>query len=232
MPPQSKSRVDEAYRRLRTDILSGRHAPGSKLVSSSLCELYDISGGVLREVLPRLVGEGLAVSEPQRGYRVTPVSVDDLRQLTEARALIESVALRQSMEHGGVKFESDLIAAHHTLMRTTDIDASGSVMDEWLIAHREFHQALLAGSPNLRLQAMANSLRDGSEVYRCWATKLGDEPGRDIAAEHTRILDAVLANDQELAVSELVEHINHTMVVLLHARQVESDSTLPDAISA
>jgi DNA-binding GntR family transcriptional regulator len=232
MPPESKSRVDEAYRRVRTDILSGRHAPGSKLVSSSLCELYNISGGVLREVLPRLVGEGLAISEPQRGFRVTPVSVDDLRQLTEARALIESAALRQSMEHGGVKFEADLIAAHHTLMRATDIDASGSVMDDWLIAHRAFHHALLAGSPNLRLQAMASSLRDGSEVYRCWATKLGDEPGRDIDAEHTRILHAVLANDEERAVSELVEHINHTMVVLLRSRGVEIDSTLQHAMPA
>ena len=97
MASESKSRVDETYRRLRTDILSGRHAPGSKLLSSSLCEQYDISSGLLREVLPRLVGEGLAISEPQRGFRVTPVSEDDLRQLTEARAMIESVVLRQSM---------------------------------------------------------------------------------------------------------------------------------------
>jgi DNA-binding GntR family transcriptional regulator len=232
MPSEPKSRVDEAYRRLRTDILSGRHAPGSKLVSSALCEQYQLSAGVLREVLPRLVGEGLAISEPQRGYRVTPVSVDDLRQLTEARALIESVTLRQSMEHGGVKFEADLIAAHHTLMRTTAIDASGSVMDDWLIAHRNFHQALLAGSPNLRLQAMANSLRDGSEVYRCWAGQLGDEPARDIDAEHTRILNAVLADDGELAVSELVDHINHSMVVLLRSRGVVLESGIQDAIPA
>jgi len=232
MASESKSRVDETYHRLRTDILSGRHAPGSKLLSSVLCEQYDISGGLLREVLPRLVGEGLAISEPQRGFRVTPVSEDDLRQLTEARALIESVVLRQSMEHGGVKFEADLIAAHHTLMRTTDIDASGSVLDDWLVAHRNFHHALLAGSPNLRLQYMAGSLRDGSEVYRCWATKLGDEPGRDIPAEHTRILNAVLAHDVELAVSELVDHINHTMVVLLRSRGIEVDSATHFAVPA
>jgi DNA-binding GntR family transcriptional regulator len=232
MASESKSRVDETYHRLRTDILSGRHAPGSKLLSSSLCEQYDISSGLLREVLPRLVGEGLAISEPQRGFRVTPVSEDDLRQLTEARAMIESVVLRQSMEHGDVKFEADLIAAHHTLMRATGVDASGSVVDEWVFAHRSFHHALLAGSRNLRLQSMAGSLRDGAEVYRCWATQFGDEPGRDVAAEHTRILNAVLAYDVELAVSELVEHINHTMVVLLRARGVQVDSTIQHSVSA
>src|SRR5260370_33416941 len=100
MASETNTRVDETSRRLRTDILSGRHAPGSKLLSSSLCEQYDISGGLLREVLPRLVGEGLAISEPQRGFRVTPVSEDDLRQLTEARALIESVVLGPWVAHG------------------------------------------------------------------------------------------------------------------------------------
>jgi DNA-binding GntR family transcriptional regulator len=224
MVSESKSRVDDAYRRIRTDILSGRHAPGSKLVSSLLCEQYDISAGVLREVLPRLAGEGLAVAEPQRGYRVTPVSEDDLRQLTEARTMIESAVLRQSMANGGVKFEADLIAAHHTLMRTTAIDEAGSVLDEWLAVHRDFHQALLAASPNKRLKSLANSLRDGYEVYRCWSGQLGDEPSRDIDAEHTRILNAVLSNDVELAVSELVEHINHSMLVLLRSRGMDVKS--------
>lgn len=221
MPSASKSRVDEAYHRLRTDILSGRHAPGSKLAASVLCQQYEISSGVLREVLPRLAGEGLAISEPQRGFRVTPVSEDDLRQLTEARSVIESVVLRQSIEHGGLKFEAAVIATHHTLMRTPAFDDSGSVSDDWLVTHRDYHRALLSGSPNLRLQAIANNLRDGAEVYRCWATTFGDERGRDVAAEHTRIMEAVVAQDPDRAVNELVAHINNTTTILLRARGVQ-----------
>jgi DNA-binding GntR family transcriptional regulator len=230
MPSVSKSRVDEAYRRLRTDILSGRHAPGSKLVASTLCEQYEISSGVLREVLPRLAGEGLAISEPQRGFRVTPVSEDDLRQLTEARSVIESVVLRQSMEYGGVKFEAGVIATHHTLMRTPAFDGSGSVNDDWLVAHGDYHRALLSGSPNLRLQAIASNLRDNSEVYRCWATQFGDEPGRDVAAEHTRIMEAVVSQDTDRAVEALVTHINNTTTILLRGRGVQP--TLSEQYSA
>ena len=215
MPDSPKSRVDEIYRRVRTDILSGRHEPGSRLLTAPLCARYDISSGMLREVLPRLAGEGLVVAEPQRGFRVAEVSVEDLRQLTEARVLIESVTLRQSIEHGDVEFESDLVATHHTLVRTPVTDDSGAINDHWLDAHAAFHRKLLAGSPNVRLRTIADTLRDATEVYRCWSSTLGDERDRDVPAEHRRILDATLARDADLAVAELTEHIEHTTRVLM-----------------
>jgi DNA-binding GntR family transcriptional regulator len=215
MAEAPRSRADEIYRLVRTDILSGRHEPGSRLLTTSLCERYAISSGMLREVLPRLAGEGLVVAEPQRGFRVAEVSESDLRQLTEARVLIESVTLRQSIEHGGVQFEANLVAAHHTLARSAMVDDTGAVDDGWLTAHAAFHHNLLAGSPNLRLRAIADSLRDATEVYRCWSSQLGDEPDRDVPAEHHRIMTATLARDADLATAELTEHIEHTTRVLL-----------------
>ncbi len=212
------SRVDEVYLRLRGDILSGQHAPGMKLHSATLCQRYGASSGVLREALPRLAGEGLVITEAQRGYRVATVSVDDLQQLTEARVLVETETLRQSIAHGDLAFESRLIAAHHTLSRIDPIAADGSIREEWLAAHSEFHSALLAGSPNLRLQAIASSLRDATEVYRCWSTKIGDGPGRDVAGEHLRILDATVARDADGAVAELTAHIEYSSQILIRAQ--------------
>ncbi|MGW8816217.1 GntR family transcriptional regulator [Gordonia terrae] len=212
------SRVDDLYRQLRSNILSGRHLPGSRLNSVDLCEVYGISSGVLREALPRLAGEGLITFEPQRGYRVTEVSVDDLRQLTEARVLVETKTLRQSIECGDVEFEANVVAAHHTLARCEPLSVTGSVREEWLDAHSRFHQALLAGSPNLRLQIIANSLRDSTEVYRCWAGRFGDEPDRDVAGEHRRILQAVVDRDADLAVAELTAHLERTTRVLIRAQ--------------
>jgi DNA-binding GntR family transcriptional regulator len=218
MRDEPRTRVETIYRQLRTEILSGRHEPGARLLAAALCERYGISSGVLREVLPRLSGEGLVVSEPNRGFRVADVSVDDLGQLTEARVLIESATLRQAIAHGDVKFQADLVAAHHTLASTEPLDAAGSVRDDWLNAHATFHRALLAGSPNLRLRTIADSLRDATEVYRCWSRQLGDETDRDVAGEHRRILDATLARQADRAVLELTEHIERTTRVLLRAR--------------
>ncbi len=101
-------------------------------------------------------------------------------------------------------------AAHHTLSRIEPIESTGSISEEWLAAHSAFHHALLAGSPNLRLQAIAGSLRDATEVYRCWSTKIGDGPRRDVAAEHRRILEATVTRDGDRAVAELTAHIEYS----------------------
>jgi DNA-binding GntR family transcriptional regulator len=220
----STTRADEAYGRIRRDVLNGRHRPGSKLLAGTLCDQYGISSGVLREVLPRLAGEGLVVSEPQRGFRVADVSVEDLRQLTELRILVESEALRQAIAHGDLRYEADLVAAHHTLAGSRPLDPSGDICDEWLQAHAAFHHALLAGAPNLRLQSVATQLRDATEVYRCWSGPLGDEPDRDVAGEHRRILDATIARTTEVAVALLSQHYEHTTAIMIRYAEGEARS--------
>src|SRR2546423_2810206 len=127
MAPKTTTRADRIYRELRADILSGRLCPGQRLPFAELCERYDVSIGVLREVLPRLTEQGLVSAEPQIGFRVTSVSEDDLVQLTEARDTIEPLVLRQSIEHGDLGSESTILAAHHTLTRTPGLTPGGDV---------------------------------------------------------------------------------------------------------
>ncbi|WP_345412260.1 GntR family transcriptional regulator [Pseudonocardia xishanensis] len=211
---QATTRVDEIYRRLRTDILSGRHQPGARLLSATLCQDYGISSGVLREILPRLAGEGLVVSEPQRGFRVARISVEDLQHLTEARVLVESTALRAAIEHGDLQWESTLVAAHHTLAGSRSMDDDGAIQDDWMRAHWNFHHCLLSACPNRRLLQIADQFRDATEMYRCWSGPLGDEPDRDVAGEHRGILEATVGRDAELAVRLLTEHYEHTLRIM------------------
>src|SRR5690349_21307966 len=114
----TNTRVDATYRRIRADIIGGRLAPGSRLLFAEMTERYGASTGVLREALPRLVEQGLVVSQPQIGFRVMSLSVDDLRHLTEARVAIETLVLRQSVTHGDLAWETTVLGAHHTLART------------------------------------------------------------------------------------------------------------------
>lgn len=189
------------------------------MAAATLQERYGASSGLLREVLPRLVAEGLAIAEPQRGYWVISVSPEDLRHLTEARVLIETTVLRQSIQQGDLAWESRVLAAHHTLASTPVLSADrSSVNEDWLEAHARFHSDLLAGASNLRLRRLADSLRDITEVYRCWSARFG-RPGERgsaaVAAEHKSILDATLARDENLAVAELTVHIERTTKQLL-----------------
>jgi DNA-binding GntR family transcriptional regulator len=219
MAAQSKTRQDDAYQRIRADVLAGRLKPGQKLPFAELSENYPFSVGVLREALSRLVEQGLVDNEPQRGYFVTPISRTDLLNLTVARREIETLTLRHAMANGDFVWESEVLAAHHRLA-TTSFHASGDtsrIGEEWAEAHSVFHETLLSGSENPRLTAIATQLRASAELYRRWSLPLGHGESRDIAQEHKAIVDAVLAHDVELAVRLLTEHINLTTNLLLEA---------------
>ena len=219
MVVEARTRADRIYRQLRSDILTGRLSPGQRLPFAELCQHYDVSIGVLREVLPRLTEQGLVSAEPQIGFRVMSVSEDDLVQLTEARVAIETLVLRQSIEHGDLGWESAILGAHHILARTPTRTAGGDVNHGWLTAHAHYHEALLAASPNQRLFAIANRLRDEAELYRVWAQARPQAEGRDFAREHQRILDATLARDTDRALDALSGHIEGTTQILLAGRR-------------
>jgi len=204
---------------IRADILGGRLTPGQRLKFPDLSCTYAVSVSACREALTRLVALGLVVTEPHVGYTVMPLSVEDLTELTDARLEIESLVFRRSIREGDLEWERLVISAHHVLSRTPMFaeDDPLRLRDEWAAAHAEFHHALLAGCRNQRLLETASTLRDSAELYRRWSTALGNEPDRDLVAEHQLLCDLALAGDADQAVAALVDHITHTRDLLLRA---------------
>ena len=143
------------------------------------------------------------------------MSPEDLRHLTEARIAIETQVLRQSIASGPVEWESEVVAAHHTLSRMEMLTADGVVSDEWRAVHADFHRALLAGCPNVRLRAIADSMREVAEVYRGWSAGPGLAAERDVAAEHKALAEAATARDADAASDLLARHIQLTTDLLL-----------------
>ena len=188
-PLAAITRTEQVYSQLRADISVGSRAAGTKLRFADLTVRYDCSTSVVREGLTRLVEQGLVQSEPQHGFHVTPLSQDDLDDLTTARCEIEGLVLRMSIEHGDIAWESEVVAAHHALDRTPMETGGDPVVmsEEWTLAHARFHQALLSACPNQRLRNMALSLRDAAELYRRWSRPLGQDRDRDVQGEHRAI---------------------------------------------
>lgn len=199
---------------IRADILGGIFAPGQKLKFAELSERYGASVSAIRECLTRLTEQKLVVAEPMVGFRVMPLTIADLCDLTDTRIDLELLALRRAIEVGGVEWESDLVAAHHRLERTpmTAADEPGRMSDEWEHAHTAFHAALLAGCHRPRLLEMTESLRDATALYRRWA--VAREPRRDGIDEHRAIMEAALAGDAEAAANALRRHYERTAEIL------------------
>ena len=208
---QGRSLVEEVHAALREDILFGRRLPGARLQLNDIAEQQGVSLSVVREATTRLASEDLVEASPQRGFRVRPVSLDDLRDLTWVRIQLETLALRESIAKGDVDWEADLVAAHHRLSVTPMVRDDGSGNTDWMAAHAALTAA--AGSPIL--ERLRRQLYDASELYRYWSSLLPRrERPRDTPDEHKAICDAALARDADLAVRRLTEHLQTTADLL------------------
>lgn len=79
----------QVYGRLRGEIIGGQLKPNEKLRLAALRQRLGVGMSAIREALSRLAAEGLVIAEDQRGFRVSPVSREDLEDLTRVRIEIE-----------------------------------------------------------------------------------------------------------------------------------------------
>jgi DNA-binding GntR family transcriptional regulator len=208
--------------RIRGAVITGKLLPGERLVVSSLAETFEAGQTPVREALMRLASEGFVIQEDQRGFAVAPVSVAELIDLTQTRSEIESIALSWSIEHGDDAWEAGLLAATHRLLKQEKLAADGhSITPGWSDKHLAFHDALVAGCPNVVLLQLRSLLSDRAERYRHLSVKYLKAP-RDDRAEHEALSAAALARDKGLAVSLARKHIETTTEILLaeiHSQQ-------------
>jgi GntR family transcriptional regulator, carbon starvation induced regulator len=215
-PPGSQ--IEAAYWRLRADIICGTLAPSAKLRIDVLRQSYGFGASALREALSRLVAEGLAECEPQRGYWVAPISREELNDITAARQTIEVDALRQAIRHGTLEWESGIVAASHSLERleTSMTEPTPETIAGWERANRHFHMALIAGCRSRWLLRFTASLYDQWQRYRHRTVLRRPIPRRGLSAEHRELIKLTLARESEAACAALSRHIENT------ARAVET----------
>jgi len=207
----ARTLVEGAYRQVRGDIITGRLAPGEKLRVEHLKDQYGIGAGTLREALALLLSDALVVSEGQRGFHVAPISLIDIKDITDTRVLLETDALRQSIKAGDDEWEAGLIAAFHKLEKIEEKlgNRANFLIREWEVRNSNFHEALIAGCDSRWLRYLIGLLYRQSERYRHLAIST-DTIARDVHAEHTLIFEATMERDIKRASRALEQHIRLT----------------------
>ena len=212
---KGRTLIETAYATLRNEIIDGTLEPGAKLRTEELRARYDVSGSTIREALTRLLGEALVTSEGQRGFRVAEASLEDFRDLTAVRKLIETEALKQAIGVGGETWEAEIVAAFYRLSKAEERlreDPAGASA-EFEARNRDFHRALIAACPSPWLHRLHALLYQQSERYRRLVASKRTIP-RDVHAEHQGIFDATLARNADLAVKLAGEHIERSVSAL------------------
>ena len=202
---------EQAFLSLRRDVLQGEHPPGAKLKLELLQVQYGFSSSPLREALNRLAQEGLVRADERRGFRVAPISVEDMADITRMRLMIDVSALRDAIAAGDDAWEADLLASFHRLERLESRLPEGPVVldADWVQRHRDFHRALLAACPSQRQLALSASLFDQAERYRQISGRHRQSLRRK-NEEHRRLMQAALKRDADTACMLLSEHMLST----------------------
>ena len=218
-PEESPTLSRVAYQRLREDILSGTLAADLPLRLEFLRERYGLSFSPLREALNQLQVERLVASTSKRGFRVAPVSLEEMWDAINTRILIETEALRQSLAHGDDDWEGDLVSSLHALDKcrqrlASDDHVSGPEDFQVLeVRHQHFHAMLLRACTSTLLLQMSATLYAQTERYRRpLLSRLNPETAGVIGPddEHRAMMAAALARDAEAATGLLRRHLTGT----------------------
>jgi DNA-binding GntR family transcriptional regulator len=215
--------VERAYLHLRHDVVCGKLAPGERLRVEHLKDQYEVGAGTLREALSLLVSDALVTSEGQRGFRVAPISMADLEDVTNTRVMLETEALRQSIRHGDAQWEATLVQCYDLLAKT-EIDLAESGSDRWERRNKAFHEALIAGFNSTWSKYFLSILYRHAERYRNinWRLTAAHASGRDVHIEHDTIFRAAVDRQEARAALALEAHIRLTHdIVRRQASQAE-----------
>jgi len=208
--------TQRAYDALREALLDCRFEPGEPLPIGELQKWLEVSQGAVREALSRLTSEGLVKSRPQHGFRVTPISAADLRDLTAARIEIEQLYLRLAIAAGDVRWEARIVAAFHQLSRTPLLEpgAERRFDRRFLALHHSFFDVLVSSRDFVWLGRVRKILQVQELRYR--GRSPAPVPGeRDLVGELREIMEAAIARDAHRACSLVSAHMRRSAELLI-----------------
>ncbi|MCA8155590.1 GntR family transcriptional regulator [Burkholderia contaminans] len=204
--------IDVAFARMKTSIIRCELEPGTRLKVESLSKTYGLSSSPIREALNRLAQDGIVQATENRGFWVAPISIDDFKDITRLRILLEHEALMDSIEHGDDDWEVAVLTAFHRLSLAEKRMGTGPVAldDDWSERHRAYHMALLSATPSPLLLNMVGSLFDRAERYRRYSA-LHRTGERHKGAEHEALMKAAIGREKDKAAKLLRKHIEGTL---------------------
>jgi DNA-binding GntR family transcriptional regulator len=197
------SLAEIAYRQVRDAILSGAFSAGQPLGQEEIAGQIGTSRVPLREALQRLEAEGLVVLRPRRGYIVTSLDPNEIRDIFDIRMMLEERAGYLAT----LKATPQDVAEVEQFLHAMDGMSVTNAEDAALFAQRNraFHDRIYATSGRTQLCRLMAILRTNVERYiRIGAQIAGNlERVRD---DHYKIFSAYRSGDAQLAGRLCREH--------------------------
>jgi DNA-binding GntR family transcriptional regulator len=205
---------DKAYTAIKDAILSVKLKPGTPLVETQLAEELGISKTPVRAALEELEREGFVTRILFKGTYVTEVTVKDLVEIFQLRAVLEGLAARIATPLFSPR-ELDQIARKLTAAETALAQGDLALCSE---LGKGLHDAIIDKADNLRLTLIIRNLDDHVQRFRAISDQISGRLNKSVK-EHRRVLDALRHRDPDAAAQAMRDHLHSVL----------QDLSLPDA---
>jgi GntR family transcriptional regulator, rspAB operon transcriptional repressor len=199
---------DRVYQVIRKAILTCEFMPGQELREQVLAEKYRVSRSPIRDSLLRLEQESLVTVLPRCGYRVNPISIRDVQDVSGLRRYVEPACAAAAAR------ASDI--AVRTLDQFRDFIGEETYDGANLDYNRDLHRAIADLAGNSRLAAVEYALIE--EFNRLLRLRFRPKDEVDVASsvrQHHAIIDAIQAHDAEAAHQLSLEHLTYGQAMVI-----------------
>ncbi|MEZ5812624.1 MAG: GntR family transcriptional regulator [Rhizobiaceae bacterium] len=218
-PKQSGSNdetIGNIYHQIYLAVIEQRLPPGTKLAEGKLAQIFGVSRARIRDVLARLVFEGIVEHVPQKGAHVARPTPTQARNVIEMRRMIEPgivTRLISTLNDAKIGALMDHLEAEADARREKDaqliIRLSG-----------DFHCLLGTLCEN---EFLARSIRELSTLT-CLMISLYNAPTREACRddEHAQIVAAIVDRDEARASQLMIDHLEHIEASLMLNQAVDA----------
>ncbi|EHM03353.1 transcriptional regulator, GntR family [Acetobacteraceae bacterium AT-5844] len=193
--------LDEIRRR----ILDGSFAAGAQLRQDTLAEEFGVSRIPVREALFQLEAEGFVRILPHKGATVSSLSVEEVAEAFELRALLEPRLLRHSAPR--------LTEADYAAIDAVLADYSRALEERdtarWGELNTTLHLMLYQHAGKPRTASLVSSLLQECDRYTRLQLSTERESLERANREHRELVRLCRAGDMRTAVPFLKQHIEH-----------------------
>jgi DNA-binding GntR family transcriptional regulator len=204
--PVNKKLRQLATEELRTAILEGKIAPGTRLVERILAEEMGISRTPVHDALNRLVTENLVKKLPNNGFAVAQVERKDIIELYTIRLRLEPLAVEWAMPNISpfiIKKLKKNIERTEKCLSKSDV----ACIKEMNI---QFHQILLSAAQSHVLASFIEQAQINSRLFRIRSLSAPDRTAQ-VIVEHKTIVEALEKADVTTAVESMTKHLTNAL---------------------
>ncbi|HXZ07031.1 MAG TPA: GntR family transcriptional regulator [Paraburkholderia sp.] len=190
MQPETSRSADDVYLAIKDALTTGGYSAGQYLREEQLAKRLGVSRTPVREALRRLDAEGWVETRPNYGVRVKAWTLQDVREIFEARLLIEPYLASRAALHISTPDIERLKTLADVMLAITQRPSTTASCEAWFTANGEFHAIVTAAANNARLDRSLRSMKETPLIKWTFDT-YRDEDRERSARQHFEIVFAL-----------------------------------------